>query len=124
MDNPYNPLKAPELQDLIEWGRTEAGLQHKLNNRLDQLARLADLGAPAIILENQVRMVRETEEQLIWQTMGTAWQDSRASSSLWTSLRQLRSCWPVRYKLRSPLAEARAAWVMWRTLGPKRNSQP
>lgn len=65
-DDSYDePLTGQQLREAIEWDHTEPGIQQKLDHRRDQLARLAALHAPAVILENQVRMIRETENELL-----------------------------------------------------------
>lgn len=70
-DSPWVPLAGEpgedeeksldqEERELIAWMGTEPGLMQRLAYREAQLARLTELGAPEIILENARRLVRET----------------------------------------------------------------
>lgn len=65
MRDPGEPYTEEELAELIAWDNTEPGLRMRLAHRQAQLARLAVLGAPVIILENQVRLIAEVESVLI-----------------------------------------------------------
>ena len=65
MNDPGELYTETELAELIAFDQTEPGLRLKLANRQAQLARLAVLGAPAIILEKQVAMIAEVESILI-----------------------------------------------------------
>lgn len=67
MGEPDNDGEQYDEQEIAEWNAwagTEPGIRHRLKMRTAQMARLAELGAPAVILANQVRMIAETEAAL------------------------------------------------------------
>jgi hypothetical protein len=64
LEQAAHPSSPAEVEEWNQWAATEPGLLMRLELRQAQLARLEELGAPEVILENQRRMIREVKEQL------------------------------------------------------------
>jgi hypothetical protein len=60
----YDPWNEHEIHEFNQWMNTEPGIRMRLKNREDQLTRLLELNAPEMILDNQRRLIKETQDLL------------------------------------------------------------
>lgn len=63
-EKPYHQMTEAESRVLAEWLATDDGKRAKLGRRKEQMARLVELGAPAVILASQEEIIRKSEGEL------------------------------------------------------------
>ena len=60
-ERPYHQMTSAESKALAEWLETGDGKRARLRRRKEQMGRLVELGAPAVILASQEQMIRQME---------------------------------------------------------------